>query len=133
MVLGVMEGQIRGGYFPDSILAPSVVDHNGQPPHGPLCTRTVSSSVVLSRRPGQKGEAAAQEGRSSLPLVTTVQALDVVCLSEAADGLMYPSPPRRRAARQVTALDRRYQQLWQVSATLNCDTITIGNNWENEV
>ena len=26
MVLGVMEGQIRGGYFPDSILDPSVVD-----------------------------------------------------------------------------------------------------------
>ena len=26
MILGVMEGQIRGGYFPDCILDPSVVD-----------------------------------------------------------------------------------------------------------
>ena len=26
MVLGVMEGQIRGGYFPDYIFDPSVVD-----------------------------------------------------------------------------------------------------------
>ena len=26
MVLGVMEGQIRGGYFPDYILDPSVID-----------------------------------------------------------------------------------------------------------
>ena len=28
MVLGVMEGQIRGGYFPDYILDPSVIDCN---------------------------------------------------------------------------------------------------------
>ena len=35
MVLGVMEGQIRGGYFLDSILDPSVVD------------RTLQSSLVL--------------------------------------------------------------------------------------
>ena len=28
MVLGVMEGKIRGGYFLDSILDPSVVDRN---------------------------------------------------------------------------------------------------------
>ena len=27
MVLGVMEGQIRGGYFPDYILDPSVIDY----------------------------------------------------------------------------------------------------------
>ena len=26
MILGVIEGQIRGGYFPDCILDPSVVD-----------------------------------------------------------------------------------------------------------
>ena len=31
MVLGVMEGQIRGGYFPDYILDPSVVDCIQQP------------------------------------------------------------------------------------------------------
>ena len=32
MVLGVMEGQIRGGYFPDSILDPSVIDRRpGRP------------------------------------------------------------------------------------------------------
>ena len=30
MVLGVQEGQIRGGYFLDSILDPSVIDRNGQ-------------------------------------------------------------------------------------------------------
>ena len=30
MILGVMEGQIRGGYFPDYILDPSVIDPNGQ-------------------------------------------------------------------------------------------------------
>ena len=29
MVLGVMEGQIRGGYFPDYIFDPSVVDCSG--------------------------------------------------------------------------------------------------------
>ena len=28
MILGVIEGQIRGGYFPDCILDPSVVDPN---------------------------------------------------------------------------------------------------------
>ena len=27
MVLGVMEGQSRGGYFPDYILDPSVIDY----------------------------------------------------------------------------------------------------------
>ena len=26
MILGVIEGQIRGGYFPDCILDPSVID-----------------------------------------------------------------------------------------------------------
>ena len=30
MVLGVMEGQIRGGYFPDYIFDPSVVDCSAQ-------------------------------------------------------------------------------------------------------
>ena len=29
MILGVIEGQIRGGYFPDCILDPSVVDPSG--------------------------------------------------------------------------------------------------------
>ena len=33
MVLGVMEGQIRGGYFPDYIFDPSVVDCNEQLHH----------------------------------------------------------------------------------------------------
>ena len=31
MILGVIEGQIRGGYFPDCILDPSVVDPTGPP------------------------------------------------------------------------------------------------------
>ena len=31
MVLGVMEGQIRGGYFPDYIFDPSVVDCTAHP------------------------------------------------------------------------------------------------------
>ena len=31
MILGVIEGQIRGGYFPDCILDPSVVDPNVEP------------------------------------------------------------------------------------------------------
>ena len=30
MVLGVIEGQTRGGYFLDYILDPSVIDCNGQ-------------------------------------------------------------------------------------------------------
>ena len=30
MILGVMEGQIRGGYFPDCILDPSVIDSTAQ-------------------------------------------------------------------------------------------------------
>ena len=30
MILGVIEGQIRGGYFPDCILDPSVVDPTSQ-------------------------------------------------------------------------------------------------------
>ena len=29
MILGVIEGQIRGGYFPDCILDPSVIDPSG--------------------------------------------------------------------------------------------------------
>ena len=34
MVLGVMKGQIRGGYFLDTILDPSVVDRIVQLPYG---------------------------------------------------------------------------------------------------
>ena len=30
MILGVIEGQIRGGYFPDCILDPSVIDPSEQ-------------------------------------------------------------------------------------------------------
>ena len=30
MIIGVIEGQIRGGYFPDYILDPSVIDCIGQ-------------------------------------------------------------------------------------------------------
>ena len=30
MILGVIEGQIRGGYFPDCILDPSVIDPTPQ-------------------------------------------------------------------------------------------------------
>ena len=32
MILGVIEGQIRGGYFPDCILDPSVTDCTEEPP-----------------------------------------------------------------------------------------------------
>ena len=30
MILGVIEGQIRGGYFPDCILDPSMIDPSAQ-------------------------------------------------------------------------------------------------------
>ena len=43
MVLGVMEGQIRGGYFPDYILDPSVIDcivHTGH-----KCIGGISSKI----------------------------------------------------------------------------------------
>ena len=36
MILGVIEGQIRGGYFPDCILNPSVIDP------------TVDSKVIIA-------------------------------------------------------------------------------------
>ena len=47
MVLGVMEGQIRGGYFPDYIFDPSVVDCNDQ-------SKKVTLDVVLHCKAFQK-------------------------------------------------------------------------------
>ena len=35
MILGVIEGQISGGYFPDCISDPSVIDPNHLSPTGP--------------------------------------------------------------------------------------------------
>ena len=47
MILGVIEGQIRGGYFPDCILDPSVVD--------PTVQRTEHCSAEATHHLSGKG------------------------------------------------------------------------------
>ena len=43
MVLGVMEGQIRGGYFPDYILDPSVIDCTAHPLVADIFTSVIAA------------------------------------------------------------------------------------------
>ena len=48
MILGVIEGQIRGGYFPDCILDPSVVDPSEHSLlSGPFWYRNISDFLDL--------------------------------------------------------------------------------------
>ena len=51
MVLGVMEGQIRGGYFPDYIFDPSVVDCTAHIILLEKSSNKISMSSVTSRAP----------------------------------------------------------------------------------
>ena len=53
MILGVIEGQIRGGYFLDCILDPSVIDPSEQPcPHWVILMTGFSSSDDLTAKTG---------------------------------------------------------------------------------
>ena len=75
MVLGVMEDQIRGGYFLDSILDPSVVDRIVQPliPHLPVGVAEAEESLRPLRAPapllppGPQGVTVHNHLRPSLP------------------------------------------------------------------
>ena len=55
MILGVIEGQIRGGYFPDYILDPSMIDPRGHPPTVPQFTKDHLKSII-SLAPDWPGE-----------------------------------------------------------------------------